>query len=156
MPELTGHMLHFAYGEDLGHARFLQACPGAEWFGPAQMEGHRLAVLPGGRISVSADERAEVWGALWLVPAAKLAELDAGAGEGYERTTRRIVSPAGPRTEATVYVVPENGTKAGGGALAEEQVKVLLAAAKENRLPAAYINELKALGGARKVGKDSR
>jgi len=154
MPELSGHMLHFAYGEDLAHGCFLKACPGAEWFGPARMEGHRLVFTADGRMSLRADAGAEVWGALWLVPAAMLPTLDAGAGEGFLRTTRRIVSPAGPRTEATVYLLPEEMVK-GGARPSAAQVQAILAAAKENRLPASYVNELKCLAGGKKAGKDS-
>jgi gamma-glutamylcyclotransferase (GGCT)/AIG2-like uncharacterized protein YtfP len=156
MPELSGHMLHFAYGEDLAHERFLKACPGAEWFGPARMEGHRLVFMSDGRINVCTDSRAEVWGALWLVPAALLPVLDQAAGEGRVRTTRRIISPAGPRTEATVYIVPENAmTGAATVVPTAVRLQAWLAAAKENRLPAAYVNEIKALGGGKKQGKDS-
>jgi gamma-glutamylcyclotransferase (GGCT)/AIG2-like uncharacterized protein YtfP len=154
MPELSGHMLHFAYGEDLAHGVFRKTCPGAEWFGPARMEGHRLAFVADGRASVRAEAGAEVWGALWLVPAAMLPTLDAVAGEGFVRTTRRIVSPAGPRTEATVYVLPEDGMQTGAKPPAA-RVQALLAAAKENRLPAAYVNELRGLAGAKKAGEDS-
>lgn len=152
MPELTGHMLHFAYGEDLPHAVFTRACPGAEWFGPARLEGHRLVFNAAGRANVRAEEGATVWGSLWLVPAALLPTLDAAAGDGYERTTRRIVSPAGPRTEATMYLSADEAT----GAASDEQLKALLAGAKESRLPADYINELKTRKPPVKSRKDSR
>jgi gamma-glutamylcyclotransferase (GGCT)/AIG2-like uncharacterized protein YtfP len=152
MPELTGHMLHFAYGVDLPRAEFTRSCPGAEWFGPARLEGHRLVFDSSGRPNVRADSAGTVWGALWLVPAARLPELDAGAGEGYERTTRRIVSPAGPRTEATLYLSADPGEGVPSPALLE----ALLAGAKESRLPAAYVQELKAAGTGGKLRKDSR
>ena len=152
MPELTGHMLHFAFGADLPHAEFKRMCPGAEWFGPAKMEGHRLGFTAGGRPTVRPEAGATVWGALWLVPAALLPALDTLAGGNYERTTRRIVSPAGPRTEATVYLPTDTGSGAAPGAL----VKALLDGAKDNRLPAAYRDELRALDSLAKPGKDSR
>ncbi len=140
MPALTGHMLYFAYGEDLPRAEFMRLFPGAEWFGPARLEGHRLVANAVGRANVRPEAGVTVWGALWLVPAALLPALDAHAGEGYERTTRRIVSPAGPRTEAILYLstAPEEGT------LSLARLAVLLAGARENRLPAAYVKELQA------------
>jgi len=141
MPELTGYMLHFAFGADLSHAVFKRICPAAEWFGPARMENHRLTFTADGRAGVRAETGATVWGALWLVPAAMLPILDEQAGEHYERTTRRIVSPAGPRTEATFYLPVDGGTGAPPPAL----IKILLAAAKENHLPATYVAELRAL-----------
>jgi hypothetical protein len=142
MPELSGHMLHFAYGEDLSHGAFLKKCPGAEWFGPARMEGHRLVFTSSGRANLKTAAGSELWGALWLVPASALPVLDETAVDGFKRTTRRIVSPAGPRAEATVYVSP----KAGAGVPSKGQLAALLASAKENRLPASYIAELKAAG----------
>lgn len=152
MPELSGHMLHFAYGDDLAHAVFLKVCPGAEWFGPARMEGHRLVFTYEGRATVKTQAGSTVWGALWLVPAAALPTLDESAPEGFERTTRRIVSPAGPRTEATVYI-----SKAQASPVPmKDRLKPLLAAAKENRLPAVYIEELKSAGASEKAEKDSR
>ncbi|HSI09010.1 MAG: gamma-glutamylcyclotransferase family protein [Rariglobus sp.] len=154
MPELTGHMLHFAYGDDLSRAVFLKTCPGADWFGPARMEGHRLIFDAAGRASVRTDAVAVVWGALWLVPAAMLPVLDASAGEGFARTTRRIVSPAGPRTEATLYVAEI--AERDEAAPTAERLHALIEAAKENKLPADYLAVLKGLGAQAKVRKDSR
>ncbi|CAM2972901.1 gamma-glutamylcyclotransferase family protein [Rariglobus hedericola] len=152
MPEPTGHMLHFAYGEDLPHAEFERVCPGAQWFGPAGLEGYQLVFNAAGRANVKAVEGATVWGALWMVPASSLPMLDAAMAEGYERCTRRIVSPAGPRIEAMLYL----STASTEAAPAAGLLDVLLGAAKENRLPAAYVNELKALGMTVKSRKDSR
>lgn len=147
-------MLHFAYGEDLPRARFLERCPGAEWFGPARLEGHRLVFDAAGRIGLRAQAEAAVWGALWLVPAEMLPVLDARAGAGLERTTRRIVSPAGPRTEATLYlpeIAPGEEVPPPAAGL-----RALRAAAKENNLPAAYLAEPGAWATGGKSGKDSR
>jgi len=56
-----------------------------------------------------------------------------------ERTTRRIISPAGPRTEAMMYAGPSAGTT---GASTEGYMAGILTGAGENRLPAAYLKEL--------------
>lgn len=144
MPELTGHLLYFAYGEDLPHTGFKKTCPGAEWFGPARLEDHCLEAGPGGRANVRKESGSMVWGSLWLVPAARMSELDARATDGFERTTRRIVSPAGPRTEATLYLA--KGRKSGATTLA--RLEDLLAGAEESRLPAAYIKALRETFGA--------
>lgn len=139
---MTGHMLYFAYGEDLPRAEFARVYPGADWFGPARLEGYRLVADPAGRANVRAEAGANVWGALWLVPGALLPALDASAGEGFERTTRRVVSPAGPRIEATLY----RSTAPGKGAAMLARLDVLVSGARENKLPAAYIKELFAAG----------
>lgn len=148
MAALTGHMLYFAYGEDLRHAVLKRRCPGAEWFGPARLEDHRLIASAGGRANAVAAPGEVVWGALWLVPGAEMENLAADVAAGYERTTRRIVSPAGPRTEATVFL---NEAKAGGESFAD--LPGILEGAKENRLPTAYVEQLKRSGKPR---KDSR
>lgn len=153
MPELSGHLLYFAYGEDLPRAAFLKSCPGAEWFGPARLEGHRLAFTDGGLPTVRAASASDaVWGVLWMVPAARLSALDARAPAGFERATRRIVSPAGPRTEAMVYV----SASPRDAAPPADRLRALGEAAKENKLPAGYLSRLKALGGPARTGKDSR
>lgn len=139
MAELTGTMLYFAYGEDLPHAEFAKRCPGAEWFGPARLEEHRLVAGPRGCPNVKAERGATVWGALWMVPATLLPVLDTNAPEGFVRTTRRIVSPAGPRAEATLYL--STARMKGAGTLA--RLDALLAGAEENKLPSSYIKELK-------------
>ena len=82
-----------------------------------------------------------VWGVLWLVPAEALPSLDTLAGVGErrcERTTRRIVSPAGPRTEAMVYLTGQSGE----GEASTDYLDEVLAGARENKLPASYLAEL--------------
>ena len=142
MAGLSGQLLYFAYGADLLRATLVKRCPGSDWLGMARIEGHRFVIGTHGLATIETAEDATVWGALWLVPASSLADLDALAGvtEGRaERTTRRIISPAGPRTEAMMYVSPSNGLagESAGGYLAG-----IIEGAKENKLPAAYLKEL--------------
>ena len=148
MSAQTGYMLYFAYGEDLPRSGFTRRFPEAEWFGPARLEDHRLVADAAGLANVRPEAGATVWGALWLVPGAMLPALDANAAEGYERTTRRIVSPAGPRTEATLYL----SIAAEKPASLLAHLDVLLKGARESRLPASYIKELSqsAANGAKK------
>ncbi|MFA6289375.1 MAG: gamma-glutamylcyclotransferase family protein [Opitutaceae bacterium] len=138
----SGQLLYFAYGADLRREDFVRRCPGSDWLGLARLEGHRFVIGPQGLATIKPDKEATVWGALWLVPAGELAALDvfAGVPQGLsERTTRRIVSPAGPRTEAMMYV----GQSAGAaGPSAAGYMASIIAGADENRLPAAYLKEL--------------
>ena len=143
-PETGGKILYFAYGMNLRHEAFQRLCPGADWLGVARLEGHRVVIAWHGYASVQPDAESVVWGALWLVPAAGLPALDAfeQVPDGlYERATRRVVTPAGPCVETMLYLTsrPDPGTPA-PGYLAE-----VLAGAKENRLPAAYLRQLAAL-----------
>jgi len=138
----SGQLLYFAYGADLRREDFVRRCPGSDWLGLARLEGHRFVIGPQGLATVKPDKDATVWGALWLVPAGELAALDtlAGVPEGRsERTTRRIVSPAGPRTEAMMYVGPSAGA---AGASAAGYLAGIIAGAEENKLPVAYLKEL--------------
>ena len=146
MAAQTGCMLYFAYGEDLSRAGFERLFPGSEWLGLARLEGYRVVPNSVGRANLRVEEGSTVWGVLWMVPAALLPALDANAGAGYQRTTRRIVSPAALRIEATLYLSTERGR----GASTLIQLETVLAGARENRLPAEYIAELKSAGKPRK------
>jgi len=106
------------------------------------MEGQRFVIGVYGTATVRAEEGATVWGALWLVPAAELATLDrmAGVEDGRsERTTRRIISPAGPRTEAMMYI---SSPAESAGVDVTGHMTEVIDGARENRLPPAYIKEL--------------
>jgi len=134
-------MLYFGYGSNLDRAVFQRSCPGAEWFGAARLEDFRFTISAGGHASVKPEVGAVVWGGLWLVPGGELAELDTSPDApdtSYERATRRIVSPAGPRTEATLYL----STGAAEGRPSAAYLEALIAAAKKNKLPATYVKEL--------------
>lgn len=137
-----GQILYFAFGKDLPHERVKAWCPGADWLGVAKVEGHRLGFDANGEARLEPEMGEIVWGALWLLPSTSLPELDRaeGATDGRtERTTARIVSPAGPRAEAMVYV----GKADGAGRPGPDGLKELLAGAKESRLPDAYVKALK-------------
>src|SRR5476651_1061518 len=108
-PSLGGQVLYFAYRANLRRDAFRQLCPGADWLGVARLEGHRPVIAWHGYASVQPDAASAVWGALWLVPAVRLPALDSFeevAAGFYERVTRRVVTPAGPRVETMLYLAP--------------------------------------------------
>lgn len=84
--------LYFAYGSNLRAAQMRRLCPGHEYLGPARLAGHRLAfTLPdrewqGGVADAVPSPGNEIRGALYRLPQADLAPLD--AYEGFD--------PAGP------------------------------------------------------------
>jgi gamma-glutamylcyclotransferase (GGCT)/AIG2-like uncharacterized protein YtfP len=145
-PTLGGQVLYFAYGANLRREAFRQLCPGADWLGVARLEGHRFVIAWHGYASAQPDPESTVWGVLWLVPAARLPALDdfeaVGAG-WYERVTRRVVTPAGPRVETMLYLAPRPDLGAPHSGYLDE----VLAGAKENKLPAAYVSQLARLAG---------
>ena len=145
-PVSGSQVLYFAYGANLRHDAFRQLCPGADWLGVARLEAHRPIIAWHGYASVLPDAAATVWGALWLVPAIGLPALDKFelVAEGlYERVTRRVVTPAGPRVETMLYVAPRPDL----GLPQPGYLEQVLAGAKENRLPAAYLRQLALLAG---------
>jgi gamma-glutamylcyclotransferase (GGCT)/AIG2-like uncharacterized protein YtfP len=140
-PPLTGQVLYFAYGANMRRAAFCQLCPGADWLGVARLEGFRMVIAWHGYASVQPDPASTVWGVLWLVPAAWLPALDAFeevAAGWYERTTARVVTPAGPRAEAMLYLAPRSET----GLAHPGYLDVVLAGARENKLPAGYLKNV--------------
>lgn len=144
MGGLSGQLLYFAYGADISREDFVYRLPGADWLGLAILEGHRLVIDARGVASVRVEKGATVWGVLWFVPADELPSLDkfnGASGGGGERTTKRIVSPAGPRIEAMMYVSLLNGS---AGVSAEGYLAGIIKGAVENRFPAEYLQELKA------------
>jgi gamma-glutamylcyclotransferase (GGCT)/AIG2-like uncharacterized protein YtfP len=146
-PPLAGQVLYFAYGANMRRAAFCHLCPGADWLGVARLEGFRPVIAWHGYASVQPDPASTVWGVLWLVPAARLPALDgfeAVASGWYARTTARVTTPAGPRAEAMLYLAPRPDTGPAHPGYLEE----VLAAARENRLPAAYLASLALLARA--------
>ena len=136
--------LYFAYGANLRRDAFRQLCPGADWLGIGRLEGHRIVIAWHGYANVLPEAASTVWGVLWLVPAAGLPALDAfeQVTDGlYERVTRRVVTPAGPRVETMLYLAsrPDLGAPQSG------YLDEVIAGAKENRLPATYLRQLAAL-----------
>jgi gamma-glutamylcyclotransferase (GGCT)/AIG2-like uncharacterized protein YtfP len=131
-------------------AAFCQLCPGADWLGVARLEGHRIVIAWHGYASVTPDPNSTVWGILWLVPAARLPGLDSFeevAAGWYIRTTARVVTPAGPRAEAMLYVAPRPETGLAHPGYLEE----LIAAARANKLSAAYLAALARLARADRI-----
>jgi hypothetical protein len=110
------------------------------------LEEHRPVIAWHGYASVLPDTASTVWGVLWLVPASGLRALDEFeqvAGGLYERVTRRVVTPAGPRVEVMLYIAPRPDL----GLPQPRYLDEVLAGANENKLPAAYLRQLAQLGG---------
>ena len=156
-----GQILYFASGADMRRDVLEKRCPGADWLGLARLEDHRFVIGPHGLANIQSRRGEQMWGVLWFVPAGALAALDtlAGVGEGLcERTTRRIISPAGPRTEAMLYLTG----KVGEGEATADYLDAVLVGARESKLPPTYLAELETWVGKRaalipeKRPKDSR
>jgi hypothetical protein len=134
-------LLYFDFAEFLGRAAFVGRIDPADWFGVARAEGFRVALSADGRLTLAPATGAVAFGTLWMLPAEALPWLDThfSVASGFaQRTTARVVSPAGPRTEAMIYLpAAAEGGRDQGPALA-----TVIAAARSIRLPAAYLTAL--------------
>ncbi|GAB1488220.1 hypothetical protein MASR2M8_06650 [Opitutaceae bacterium] len=137
-------LLYFDFARYLERDAFSGKVTSADWFGVARMEDFRIALASEGRLTAQPVAGSAIWGILWMLPAESLPWLDDhfGVPQGRaQRTTARVVSPAGPRTEAMVYL-PTGTATAGKGVPNRAAIVV---AARALGFPAAYLAELAAL-----------
>ncbi len=137
-------LLYFDFSTHLGRDAFTGKIDRADWFGVARLEDFRIGLEPSGCLNPRPETGATVWGTLWMLPAETLPWLDrhfeVESGRR-ARTTARVVSPAGPRIEAMLYLAKgAAATRADPAHLTHVQT-----AARAIRLPAAYLTALAAL-----------
>ena len=104
--------LYFAYGRHLDQATLQDLCPGAELLGLGKLESYGLVLASHGGLTVVPAPGDSVRGAIWLVPATFLPAMDQfhRVAEGdYVQASRRVLTPAGPRVELTLYFTPHPG-----------------------------------------------
>jgi gamma-glutamylcyclotransferase (GGCT)/AIG2-like uncharacterized protein YtfP len=148
--------LYFAYGSNLRAVQMKRLCPGHEYLGPARLDHHRLAfTLPdqewqGGVADAIPSPGDEIWGALYRLPEADLALLDAyegfdpvGPGEtdDYVRRAVTVTREGGPHgVEAWCYFV-----RAPQGHVAPSELyrAALIEGAVERGLPADYVTAMR-------------
>jgi gamma-glutamylcyclotransferase (GGCT)/AIG2-like uncharacterized protein YtfP len=126
--------LHFAYGSNMSRALMRRRCPEAHALGPARLDGWRFVITCDGYASLVRDPGARVHGVLWRLTPRDLAALDAYEQPAY---VRRIVPVrhGAPRRPALVYLAPERG----GGKARPGYQELVVAAARDWRLPPAYV-----------------
>jgi gamma-glutamylcyclotransferase (GGCT)/AIG2-like uncharacterized protein YtfP len=144
--------LYFAYGSNLRAAQMKKLCPGHEYLGLARLAGHRLAFTlrdrewQGGVADAVPSPGDEIWGALYRLPEADLAPLDAyegfdpagpGEADDYVRRAVTVTREGGQHTvEAWCYFV-----RAPRGHVPPSEVyrAALIEGAIERGLPAEYV-----------------
>ena len=129
--------LHFAYGSNMSLALMRRRCPGAYALGPARLDGWRFVITCDGYASLVRDPGTRVHGVLWRLTPRDLAALDAYEQPAY---LRRIVPVrhGAARRPALVYLAPERG----GGKARPGYQELVVAAARDWKLPAAYVAAL--------------
>ena len=132
--------LYFAYGSNMSRAWMRELCPKAEALGPAMLADHRFLVMSGGYASVLPHAGDAVHGVLWRIAQADLHALDRYedvAGGLYDRWMIPV-QHRGDRRTALIYV----GRSDAPGRARPEYCELLLSAARDWELPAAYVANL--------------
>ncbi len=145
--------LHFAYGSNMSHAGMAGRCPTAAYIGRGILDGWRFVITADGYASVAPQPGASVHGVLWRLGARDLAALNAYENLDSGLYVRRMlpVTLDGKRVSALVYVGRE-----GEGAPRPGYLDLVIAAARECGLPAAYIRSLQRWSSGRWQGARSK
>ncbi len=136
--------LYFAYGANMDREAMAARCPQTRPLGRARLARHRLFVTTDGFASIRPDRRAMVYGALYDLALADVAALDRyeDVARGlYAKTTQLVLREPLGSARALVYVAraKEDGPPAPG------YLEGVIAAARDWRLPPAYLTFLESL-----------
>jgi gamma-glutamylcyclotransferase (GGCT)/AIG2-like uncharacterized protein YtfP len=132
--------LYFAYGSNMSRAWMGRLCPQARALGPAQLADHRFLVMSGGHASVLPHAGDVVHGVLWRIAPGDLDALDRYedvAGGLYHRRMLPV-QHGGRQQTALIYI----GCSRATGRARPEYGELVLAAARDWDLPAAYVANL--------------
>jgi gamma-glutamylcyclotransferase (GGCT)/AIG2-like uncharacterized protein YtfP len=111
-------LLYFAYGSNMDARHMTSRVPGARSFGPARLDGFRLAFSvystewEGGAANLELDPEAHVWGVLWEIPDEETRGLDVFQGHPtfFRREDVVVEGPEGPAIAWTYRVAHQEGT----------------------------------------------
>jgi gamma-glutamylcyclotransferase (GGCT)/AIG2-like uncharacterized protein YtfP len=146
--------LHFAYGANMSRAIMKRHARDAEPLGVAELPGHRFVITGDGYASVEPHKAQTVHGVLWRITPRDRVTLDAweNVAAGLYRAETVPVRQDGEMAPALVYFARPRGEgrpKAG-------YMELVLAAAREWRLPASYIRALEAWAVQHPLGSGHR
>ncbi len=145
---------YFAYGANLDHDGMRQRCPDALAIGPAVLEGYRFISGPGGWGSVTPAPGARVHGVLWRLTARDRSALDAFElrHSGLYATRTVPVRHGARRVAAMIYILRRRAR----GRARPRYIAQIVAAARDWRLPDAYIREVERWSPARSFGAGAK
>jgi len=140
--------LYFAYGSNLTSARMLERVPEARVVGTGRLDGHRLLFDKVGRdgsakANIEPAAESSVWGVVYEVPDARLAELDRVEG-GYERFRVNVVTNGDRRLDCETY---RSGLRDPSLRPHDWYVALVVDGAREHALPPDWIASLEAVLG---------
>lgn len=144
--------LYFAYGSNMDAAAMAARCPRSRLVGRGRLAGFRTILMQSGFVSVAPDRRMCVHGVLWDVAVGDVAALDryedVAHGLYAKRNLLILREPVGA-VRALTYV----GARPDFGAAARSYFEEVVAAARAQALPVAYIDYLSSLAAARQGGR---
>jgi gamma-glutamylcyclotransferase (GGCT)/AIG2-like uncharacterized protein YtfP len=140
--------LLFAYGSNMAAREMSEFAPAARFAGLARLPGFRLELRRrsirwgGGAADIVERAGEEVWGALYEVPGAELADLDAkeGAGFAYRRREVEVETDDGIQAALAYEVIDKEPDEV---APTPEYAELLVRAARELDLPPDYLERLR-------------
>jgi gamma-glutamylcyclotransferase (GGCT)/AIG2-like uncharacterized protein YtfP len=131
---------YFAYGSNMSRALMRPRCPAAREIGVARLDGWRFMIMREGYASIVPAPGGAVHGLLWRLTPRDIAALNAyeRLDQGLYRAAKIAVRRGARRVAALVYI---GGSRA-VGAPRPGYLELVLAAAGEIGLPAAYVDAL--------------
>ena len=134
-------MYYFAYGSNMVTSQMATRCPNAYVVGVACLQGYRFRINSCRVGTVIPDQTCHVYGLLWDITPEDLLALDryedVKAGL-YEKTTVVVELWSDRQVEALIYLATDQSI----GLPRPRYMKDVVAAAKQWKLPQAYIQEL--------------
>ncbi|MGD9656945.1 MAG: gamma-glutamylcyclotransferase family protein [Methylocystis sp.] len=146
--------LYFAYGSNMDAAAMAARCPRSRLIGRGRLAGFRPVLMRSGFVSVAPDRRMCVHGVLWDVAVGDVAALDRyeGVDHGlYAKKNFLILRESVGSVRALTYV----GARPDFGAASRDYFEGVVAAARAQSLPGAYVDYLSSLTSDRQPGRRS-
>lgn len=144
--------LYFAYGSNMDAAAMATRCPRSRLIGRGRLAGFRTILMPSGFVSVAPDRRMCVHGVLWDVALGDVAALDRyeDVAHGlYAKQNLLILREPAGSVRALTYV----GARPDFGSASRGYFEAVVAAARAQALPVAYIGYLSSLAATRQTGR---
>jgi hypothetical protein len=131
---------YFAYGSNMDRAHMARLCPAAEALGLAHLDNWHFFVARGGFASIAPRRGLRVLGVLWRITASDRIALDGyeAVGDGLYQPTLLPVHHGDKLLRALGYVASDPTP----GRPRPKYRELVLAAARDWRLPESYLREL--------------
>ena len=134
-------MYYLAYGSNMVSSQMAIRCPSASIVGVGCLHRYAFQINSRGVATVIPDVTKQVYGLLWDIPPQEMRTLDRYEGVKvglYQRATVTIELSSEQQVEALTYIATDQAV----GSPRPSYMESIVAAAKQYRLPPAYIREL--------------